>query len=199
MRKVHDRPLRRALPAAQRSHHTGIGTRRRTRPGDDEHARAAPDAFERCLDGLSERRRGAESLDPDRRAGRRGLSGGRRFRLRSNRPGARDAGEGAHLRPRAGHASLPASALGRHAAARGHRHGAGPQSPAADPGRAHHRPGRDSRGGGPRPDSRSAPRVRDDAAFHQPQPRRGHPHVRARGCALCRPAGGGGRHRGCLR
>ncbi len=99
--------------------------------------------------------------------------------------GARDrhAAQGADRRPRLGHAPLPASAVGRHAAARHHRDGAGDRSGAADPRRADHRARRDRRVGGARPRARPAQRVRHLDPLHQPQPRRDRldvrPHRRA--------------------
>ena len=62
------------------------------------------------------------------------------------------AAQGPDLRPGAGHAPLPAPALGRDAAARRDRDGAGQRPDAADPRRADDRPRRDGRGRGPRPD-----------------------------------------------
>ena len=82
--------------------------------------------------------------------------------------------------------ALPAPALGRHAAARLHRHGARQRPDAADPRRADHRPRRHGRGRGARPGGAAAPRVRDLDPVHQPQPRRGRGHVRPRRRALCR-------------
>ena len=84
------------------------------------------------------------------------------------------------------HAPLPAPALGRHAAARRDRDGAGQGPDAADPRRADDRPRRDGRGRGARPGRGAAQRVRHDGPVHQPQPRRDREDVRPRRRALRR-------------
>ena len=104
------------------------------------------------LDGLPEPGRRAEPVDPRRRPGRRGvpIAGRRRGR---GAPSARSE----MLRkvqisdPARRHAPLPAPALGRDAAARRDRDGAGQGPDAADPRRADDRPRRDGRGRGARP------------------------------------------------
>ena len=78
--------------------------------------------------------------------------------------------------PGCGHAALSAPALGRHAAARLHRHGAGQRSGTADPGRADDRARRDGGGGGPRSRSpscaaRSRPRSCSSATISPWSPR----------------------------
>ena len=109
------------------------------------------------------------------------------------RPG--DAAQGADLRPRQRDAALPAPALGRHAAARGDRDGAGQGPVAADPRRADDRARRDGRGRGARPGLRAARGVPLERPVHQPQPRRDHQDVRPRRRALRGPARRGGTRR----
>ena len=111
---------------------------------------------------------------------------------RGRRSGRTRCSEGADLRPRAGHAPLPAPALGRHEPARGDRHGARQRPHPADPRRAHHGPRRHGRGGGARPRRRAARGVRFERDVHQPQPRRDPPHVRPRGRAVRRAHGRAG-------
>ena len=117
-------------------------------------------------------------------------SPGQRARRRSSGPRRRCGGCGSPTRQRDG--ALPASALGRHAAARRDRDGAGGRAGAADPGRADHRPRRHGRGGGARPGRGAARGVSTVAALHQPQPRRDRQDVRSRRRAVRRRAGRGG-------
>ena len=104
--------------------------------GPERGRRCASCAPTQGLDGLPEPRRRAEPDDPRRRPGGRGVHDRRRGSEAGDRAGAGDAAQGADLRSRQRDAPLRAPALGRHAAARGHRHGAGQGPDAADPRRA---------------------------------------------------------------
>ena len=103
-------------------------------------------------------------------------------------------------RPRRDHAPLPVRALGRPAAARGHRHGARRQPAPARARRAHYRSRRHGRGRDPRPDRGAArPHSRLHPVDHA-QPGVGRTPLRARRRALrgapCRRgAGARGLHR----
>ena len=109
----------------------------------------------------------AEPDAADRRPGGRGLprSPTRSPKLADQRARG-DARQGPDRRPGQRHAPLPAPALGRHAAARGHRHGARQGPVAAHPRRADDRPRRDRRGRGARPRRRAARRVRHERPLH---------------------------------
>ena len=116
---------------------------------------------------------------------------------RATRDGALggDPEHGADLRPGRGHAPLPASALGRDAAAGRDRDGARVGAGAARARRADDGARRHRRGRGARPGGRPARRVLDVGALHQPQPGRDRAHVRPRRGALRRRAGRGGHGR----
>ena len=90
------------------------------------------------------------------------------------------------------HGALSASALGRHAAAGGDRHGAGQRSGAPRPRRADHRTRCHRRGRGARPDRPAAPRILDLDPVHQPQSRRSSPRC-ATGSACSMPGGSSSR------
>ena len=147
----------------------------------------------RRLDGLPEPR---HALNPSIRVGKQ-LAEVFTARGTSERRGARalagDAAAGADRRPGVGHGALSAPALRRHAAARRDRDGARRRPGAADPRRADDRPRRDGRGRGARPHHQAAGRVPHRRAVHQPQPRRDPQDVLARGRALRRRDGRGGR------
>ena len=128
----------------------------------------------------------------DRRPGGRGVHDRRRRGEGGRRARPGDAAQGADLRSRQRDAPLLAPALGRHAAARRHRHGAGQGPDAADPRRADHGPRRHGRGRGARPGLRAARGVPLQRPVHQPQPRRDHEDVRPRRRAVRGPAGRGG-------
>ena len=103
-----------------------------------------------------------------------------------------------HPRSRRDPAPLPLRAVGRPAAARRHRDGAGREPAAAHPRRAHHRPRRHRRGGDPGPDRGAArPHQRRHPPDH-PQPGAGRPPLRARRRALRGAAGRGGLGQGSL-
>ncbi len=131
--------------------------------------------------GLPEPAERPEPFDRHRQAARRGgapASGhGPQRRLRARR---RDAGQGRDARSRGGDEALPASALGRHAAALRHRHGAHDQPVAAHHGRADDRPGRHHPGDRPRPCRRPQAGVRLGDHVHHPRPRRHHQDLRPR-------------------
>ena len=113
---------------------------------------------ERGLDGLPEPRHGAEPVDPRRPAGRRGVHACAASSAARRTSAARDDAR-ARCRsptPTSVMRPLPAPALGRHAAARRDRDGAGERPGAADPRRADDRPRRDGRGRGARPRRGSA-------------------------------------------
>ncbi len=135
----------------------------------------------------------AEPVDPRRRPGRRGVHD-RRARTDEDAERAREvhARQGADRGPGAGHAPLPAPALGRDAAARRDRDGARLRPDAAHPRRADDRARRDRRGRGARPRRRPAGGVRHERPVHQPQPRRDREDVRARRRPLRGPSGRGG-------
>ena len=97
--------------------------------------------------------------------------------------------------PDAGHAALPAPALGRHAAARRDRHGAGVRPEAARARRADHRARRHGRGRGARPRARAAPGDRRGDPAHRPQPRRDPLDVRPGRRDVRRQGRRGGRRR----
>ena len=174
LRQVDRGAGRRALPAAQRQ-----GERR---------ARSASPASD--LLAMSRRRsaphRGRapsrwSTRIPARRSTRRSASGGQVAEVFEVGGVAEDEAreraqamlaQGADRRPGQRDGALPAPAVGRHAAARRDRDGAGHEPGAADPRRADHRPRRDGRGRGARPGRRAARRVRQLGAVHQPQPRR---------------------------
>ena len=102
-----------------------------------------------------------KALNPSIRVGRQVAevyAGGRARQGRGAGAVRGDSAQGSDLRPRPGHGTVPASAIGRHGTARCHRHGARVRAGAADPGRAHHSPGRDGRGRGTRPGRRRCAR-----------------------------------------
>ena len=140
-------------------------------------------------DGLSGSRPGAQSVDPHRPPGRGGLRARRASAATSAPRRAADMLKRVRIsRSGAGDAALSAPAVGRHAAARRHRHGAGQQSGAADPRRADDRTRRDGRGRGARPDRAAAARILDLDPVHQPQPGGRRQDVRPGRRALCRHA-----------
>ena len=109
----------------------------------------------------------------DRPPGHRGLHASSVSRQARRRSMALDALRRVRIAdPERGHAALPAPALGRHAAARRHRHGAGLRPEAARARRADHRARRHRRGRGARPRSRAAQRDRRGDPADRPQPRR---------------------------
>ena len=104
------------------------------------------------VDGLPGAGPGAEPVDQRRAPGRRGVRD-RRRRPQARRWNAEEMLEKVRISdPDRGHAPLSAPALGRHAAARGDRDGAGRRAVAADPRRADDRARRHRRGRGARPD-----------------------------------------------
>ena len=85
---------------------------------------------------------------------------------------SRDARDRADRGPRERHEPLPPPALGRHAAARGDRHGAREEPGAAHTRRADDRARRDRRSRGARPRQPAPSGAAHVGALHQPQPRR---------------------------
>ena len=102
--------------------------------------------------------------------------------------GAREPAPRRHPGPRRDAAPLPVRAVGRPAAARRHRDGAGREPAAAHPRRAHHRPRRDGRGRDPRPHRGAARAHQRRHPAHHAQPRPGRAPLRAGRRAVRRPA-----------
>ena len=153
-RGARDRPV----PAAQRPRDASGDIQI---AGRDVLTRSRADAPARCARTTSRwstrTRAGAEPVDPDRQAGRRGLHACAARRRQRRASASRDALALVQIAdPGVGDAALPASALRRHAAARRDRDGARQGSRAPDPRRADDGPRRDRRGGGARPRRRAA-------------------------------------------
>ena len=100
--------------------------------------------------------------------------------------------QGADRRPRQRHGAVSAPAVGRHAAARRHRDGAGLRPEAAGARRADHRSRRDGRGGGARPGAHAAQRDGCSDPDDRPQPRRHPLDVRSGRCDVRRQDRRGG-------
>ena len=104
----------------------------------------------RPLDDRAEPARRAQPASHRRRADRHAGAGAPEDRPQDGaRPGAGHADLGAHPRPGAAHERLPARAVGRHGAARGHRHGLGLLAAVRDLGRRNQRPRRHRPGADP--------------------------------------------------
>ena len=155
LRQVDDRAGRRPLPGAQRPRQRRARSRSTAatccamRAGELRELRARDG-----VDGLPGAGPRAEPVDPGRAPGRRGVRD-RRHRPQGealDRVAARCSSKVRISDPAGVMNRYPAPALGRHAAARRDRDGAGRRAVAADPRRADDRAGRDRRGRGARPD-----------------------------------------------
>ena len=172
MRQVDHRLRRAALPAVERPHHRRARPRRRRRRDRDGRRRAAPVPRPRRVDGVPGSRLGAEPGVAHRAPGRRVLHAAGPVEGRGEEACTRGVAARAHRRSGAGHAALPAPALGRDAATGRDRHGAGIRPEAARARRADHRTRRHRRGRGARPRARPAHRHRRGDPADRPQPRR---------------------------
>ena len=174
------RPGRRR-PGHVPGHGPAEPSRRRTAaPPGQPHRHGVPGAHDGAQSGLQHRR-------PDRRGPPDPSAA---FAGRGVGPGRRHAAPGGHPRPRHPGARLPPSIVGRHAAAGGHRHGAGLRAGHPDRRRGDDGAGRDRPGANPRIDNRPAAGIRHGRPVHQPRPGRGVGPRRRRGRPLCGPGHG---------
>ena len=136
---------------------------------------------------------GAQPGDEDRRPARGGLplprGPGQEGR---HREGAREPAPRGDPRSRLDAPPVPVRALGRPAATRRHRHGAGREPATPHPGRAHDRPRRHRRGRDPGPHRGAARAHQRRHPAHHAQPRAGRAPLRARRRAVRRAARRGG-------
>ena len=196
MRKIDGGARHHALHGPQRRH------RRRRDPLQGprhEHARrrgAAPHPRRRDRHGLSRADGGVEPEHDRRTAAHRG-AGSPRGDGRGGGAKARPSGPRRRTpaRCRAHHGRLSPPALGRPAAARGHRDGADEQALAVALGRADDGARRNRRGRHRRPDPRYQPQVRHRAPLHLAQPRPHRRGLRPRLRDVLGRGGRGGRHR----
>ena len=136
------------LPGPQWTRQRGHDRDRRARRAVAEPLAAATVASREGVDGVPGARPSAEPLDPRRTTGRGGLRDRRAGPQAGAGAGAGDPDQGPHLGPEGSDGPVSPPAFGRHAPARGDRHGAGLRAVPADPRRADHGAGRDRRGRG---------------------------------------------------